>query len=566
MKISLSVLTILLQPFHQTAVVFTDAFSLASPARVSRPAFVASSSPNTKLGATQLSQEVDQDVKVFKELSSSEDKEIRVGFQFKHMPPNSMTNVEESVTRTCADMSARVYHMSTLEEFTFVAEEKDIDGYIYDTHSDLDSVLPRFAVSIVGSTMILAWRGSSTAGNWISDANLPPVTSSRWGGVSKNLRAHAGFFAFAENDICTHEAKIVEMMKQNEITEVIMTGHSLGGGIASVAHVLIEGQLQQEGTIWAKYKTELLDTKGKEFSVKSVVFSAPSSIVDDSNGDSMTTDFLDKISSNACNIVYSQDVVPRIPGNMKFLNDMVDDLVPQVTEGLRGQFGGLKGAAAGIAINYLDDNWESTFTSLKNNTSFKDLMSVAGKYQHYGNIIYYANDTAVPQKFKDYGNSVADAPDDIPSFNAISWRKSLNVIGESAVNHLCTVSGPGLSDFESVPEKDRASRLYWIHQRAILKNKNDFGDRVRVSGLNDSISKAKELLTLPSMGAVVVWDKEDMYDGEGWLYVKHDVPRYSKDAKLEKNGFFTDLQCSTFFRSASLLDLVDKGDHILAGN
>ena len=76
--------------------------------------------------------------------------------------------------------------------------------------------------------MILAWRGSSTAGNWISDANLPPVISCRWSGVSKNLRAHAGFFSFAESDICTHETKLLELMKQNEITEMIMTGHSLG--------------------------------------------------------------------------------------------------------------------------------------------------------------------------------------------------------------------------------------------------------------------------------------------------------------------------------------------------
>ena len=203
--------------------------------------------------------------------------------------------------------------------------------------------------------------------------------------------------------------------------------------------------------------------------------------------------------------MYSQDVVPRVFGNMKFLNGMVDDLVPQVTEDLRGKFNGLfLGTAAGLAINYLDKNWESSFATLKNNTSFKELMSVAGKYQHYGNIIYYANDTAVPQKFKDYGNSVTGAPDGIPSFNEISWTKSLNVIGESTVNHLCTVSGPGLSDFESVPEKDRASRLYWIHQRAILKNKNDFGERVRVSGLDDCIAKAKEHLVLPSMGAVVV--------------------------------------------------------------
>ena len=161
MKIPLSILTILLQPFHDTVVVFTDAFSLASPGRAPRPAFVTSSS-NTKLGQTELSQEVEQDVKVFKELGSSEDEsEIRVGFQFKHMPPSSMTNVEESLTRTCADMSARVYHMSTLEEFTFVAEEKDVDGCIYDTHNDLDPV------SVAKVCSLSRWINHDSCMAWI---------------------------------------------------------------------------------------------------------------------------------------------------------------------------------------------------------------------------------------------------------------------------------------------------------------------------------------------------------------------------------------------------------------
>jgi len=494
--------------------------------------------------------------------SEDDDKDIQAGFTFKHTPPKEWTHVDDAMTRICSDMSARAYTSNSKDDFTFSRNSVNVEAVIYDDHGDLDPVLPKFAAAITGKTMILAWRGSSQLTNFISDANFPTVTSSKWGKTSKNTRVHGGFLTFVESDLNIHEEKLIQVIEEKGITELITTGHSLGGGIATIAHLAIEGQLQQEGNPWYDYKNKT--SAEKEFVVKSVAFSAPMSIANMDFNDSKTITFLDQIAANSCNIIYAFDPVPHGFGNMSFIEDLVKNAIPQISTMATDAVPWV----LGFATRFVDveERLEKRFDALMKQKELQDVLPIMEKYHHYGNVIQYENDAAEPKKYKSYTDGKTGDDD----FKNIKWQKSLHVIRDATVYHLCTVRGPGLSMFESVPDEFRTSRLHWLHEHSILIGKNNVGNPIPVDDWEDCLIKTKENLVLPSMGAVVEWEREPsnipMQERKGTLYIKSDIPKQSENADLETDGggfiFTSKLRATTFWRSSGLVDLQEGSDKI----
>lgn len=494
---------------------------------------------------------------------NSDDKDIQIGFTFKHTPPKSMTHVDEAITRICSDMSARAYFLKNFDDFSFSSNGRNVEAIIYDDQGDLNAALPTFAASVTGTTMILAWRGSSPYTNFVSDLNYPPVTSSKWGKITKNIRVHGGFLPFVENDFNIHEEKLLQVMEDKGITELIMTGHSLGGGIATVAQLSVEGQLQTAGNVWSDYKDKLA-AAGKQFMVKTVAFSAPMAIVNTDINDAKTNAFMDQIAANSCNIIYDMDPVPHLPGNMKFLDDMVKNVIPQVSKEANDTVPWILGFTTWIID--VEDKLGGVLNKVKSSKDFNDILVILKKFHHYGNVIHYENDAALPKKYKSYTDGKTGDDD----FKKIEWQKSLHVIKDATVNHLCTCRGPGLSKHDSIPEEKRSSRLHWLNEHAILEGKNDVGEPIKVNGWEDCLKKTKENLVSPCMGAVVEWATEPsdkpMQEREGLLYIKSDIPKYSENADLETDGggflFSRKLRATTFWRNVGLVDLKEGSDKI----
>ena len=49
-----------------------------------------------------------------------------------------------------------------------------------------------------------------------------------------------------------HEDAIVGLIEKHKVERAFFTGHSLGGGMANVAHLIVRGQLKKAGSPWAK--------------------------------------------------------------------------------------------------------------------------------------------------------------------------------------------------------------------------------------------------------------------------------------------------------------------------
>ena len=167
------------------------------------------------------------------------------------------------------------------------------------------------------------------------------------------------------------------------IKTIILTGHSLGGGLAQVAHLFLK--------LSPLYG--LVDAC-EEVDIRTVAFSAPMTTFLN-KPDGATTDFLEKfIEPKMCNIVFNTDIVPRAYGNLRFINSFVNAFLNDESRG-------------GEKANDLADSFVNVVVkTFKNN---EEAVEQAESYRHVGKLIYYEDATATPVVYVDGGFS-GDGP------------------------------------------------------------------------------------------------------------------------------------------------------------
>ena len=81
---------------------------------------------------------------------------------------------------------------------------------------------------------------------------MPLLAATRWSGETKQTRAHGAYVNLVEDTFARHEDAIVALARLHKVKRAFFTGHSLGGGLANVAHLCVRGQLKKAGSPWAK--------------------------------------------------------------------------------------------------------------------------------------------------------------------------------------------------------------------------------------------------------------------------------------------------------------------------
>ncbi len=493
--------------------------------------------------------------KVSEEIEEESGSKDTVGFKFKYSPKKEDTGVDEAITKLAAALSGQIYGVAKIEDFDLSQPNLKVENVLFDNHDVLSVVSPYFAGVVADSTMVIGWRGTTDdIMNIITDVNVTPATSARWSNVSTDIKVHGGFHPIVENDFCRWESTIIELMEKHGITELITTGHSLGGGIATVAHLAIEGDLLKEKSVWKDY-ADKLKSQGKEFKVRCIAFSAPSSIFNVAAPDNaVVNDFLKKVEDTSCNIIYSTDPVPRLPGYLEFIDTLVRELIPEVKAEVKQSFGFL--GSVGARFVDLVAGYE---TLVKNQKPLVDAMQYC---RHVAKIIYYENDAVEPIRLKDYGVlGHGGTPNGIKNFRDIKWEETPDVMGSIMTTHSCTVRGPGLG--YNIPEDLVVAKLYTMHNRALLEKEPDVA-KVEVDGWEDCRKKAKEHFVFPFMGGYVDWADEPKnklpHDRKGILHVKASVAKASSDAEWVKSrGMFgrQQVEHSALWRTPALADKVD---------
>ena len=155
-----------------------------------------------------------------------------------------------------------------------------------------------------------------------------------------------------------------------------------------------------------------------------------------------TEAFIDEINENSCNLIYSNDPIPRAYAHLTFMNDFLDNaiskLLPYLAKEKKLKPGLVKIIFTRIIRNKKND--------LLKKEMIADMVSVMDEYIHPGNIVYYKSAQSEPCVLKDYGEYDQSCLS-IGRFRSYParYRPSKDPLGEVNGWHLDIVMGPGLS-------------------------------------------------------------------------------------------------------------------------
>ena len=136
---------------------------------------------------------------------------------------------------------------------------------------------------------------------------------------------HGAFNNLVENTFSLHEDAIVDLIATHNVKRVFFTGHSLGGGLANVAHLVVRGQLALgqagllgSGSPWTNPKLDKVDWLACTFAAPATIVRPPA-----------VTPLIKELDASSYNIVYGCDIVPRA-AMLAFLGNVLEIVVPQI--------------------------------------------------------------------------------------------------------------------------------------------------------------------------------------------------------------------------------------------
>jgi len=270
---------------------------------------------------------------------------------------------------------------------------------VYDNGDLLKDTTPPMAVVKVGATLVLVWcgtRASKRPMDIIIDAAFAPVASKAWYESYPDVRVQGGMLALMEDSLTRSKQDIIEFATEYKIEKLVLTGHSLGGGMAQIAHLYFQGELEKgKSSEWEKLFSQTAD-----FKIETFAFAAPMTTVNvnSKEHESASSNFIERVGSNMTNFIFKMDVVPRAYG---FLLYILDVIIFQVESG--GAIASLTGVprflvriiAGPIGIaDFLEK-----FLKAAKYKGFRDVMR---SFRHIGKIVYY-KDLETPKLMKDKG-------------------------------------------------------------------------------------------------------------------------------------------------------------------
>jgi hypothetical protein len=129
--------------------------------------------------------------------------------------------------------------------------------------------------------------------------------------------------------------------------------------------------------------------------------------------------------------------VPRAYADLGFLNDLVEDAIPQVAKSIKVP--GIFKWAFGLQQK-ISEAIQSTITKEE------ALIEVAAYFRHIGKVIYYKSHDAAPEVYIDKGAFYRKPEGSNQKlFRDIKYVASNDVIKSAKDNHLFLVTGPGLA-------------------------------------------------------------------------------------------------------------------------
>jgi len=354
---------------------------------------------------------------------------------FGFVPTKEMTGVEPHITRLCATISKQLYNLKSKDQFKVSTKDNKGELVIFNNHKPIALATPPFAAVVSGDTMILGWRGTDPEGvfDLLNDVACSPQSNIAWRQHAKNVKVQGAMTSIVLNDIALHENEIIAEIKARgakgtPIKEIVCTGQSLGGGCCQIGHLVIRAQMGEEHSPWHELNG---------INVRSVGFCAPMTIVLLDDAPSHTDDFVEALDENSCNMVFSNDIIPRTYGYLSFVEDFINNSLNDVTDKipvpkLAKVIFDVKGK--------LEDGIEGALDA----STVKNIVEVISQYRHLGKLVYYETEDSKPRVLQDMGAFYQNSKKKRDIFRDIKYKRvgspadefmnwHMSIIGEGEV-------------------------------------------------------------------------------------------------------------------------------------
>ena len=143
--------------------------------------------------------------------------------------------------------------------------------------------------------------------------------------MTKEITAHGAFTNLVENTFSRHEDAIVALVQKKRkgykpVTRAFITGHSLAGGMANVAHLFVKAGAKKADSPWAELAGKV--------TWLACTFASPVSIVRLYGSDNIPPLIVD-LDASSYNVVYGCDAVPRITF-LKYVGALLEIAGPEI--------------------------------------------------------------------------------------------------------------------------------------------------------------------------------------------------------------------------------------------
>mmetsp|Transcript_14361 Transcript_14361/g.21089 ORF Transcript_14361/g.21089 Transcript_14361/m.21089 type:complete len:408 (+) Transcript_14361:92-1315(+) len=374
----------------------------------------------------------------------------KVNRPINNLPPEEFIgkNINRAELKLCASLSQLVYQrdiysrkgfqkrLDDLEEIKEAFPDVDLDVRWFSNGVSIGKNLfserltlndPTFVGVVVDDTLVLCFRGTISVRDLLEEAKFESIIPKRW--KVKGLEIQQRHSEMVDSYLRSHGNDIKKYLTgkfmddpgkkwdgktmQTPIKKVICTGHSLGGGLAQVAHLY----LTAPGAKWNVRDSACVET---------IAFSAPMTIAVKDDLDEGTEQFLEEdIKPAMRNIVFKDDVIPRIASNFGFLNSFLNEFD---NDDLLG----------GVARKFAEPLVELCRNVLV------DKKDELGCYCHIGKLIYYDNYDAAPKMYEDWIAKHRRLEED-NDFKTLSYDKPEGRVADTAFSQHMALIKPGLA-------------------------------------------------------------------------------------------------------------------------
>ncbi|CAE7740685.1 unnamed protein product, partial [Symbiodinium sp. CCMP2456] len=167
-----------------------------------------------------------------------------------------------------------------------------------------DNLHSRIGFAVSQGVAVVAWRGSKTLVELGTDAGFSPSLCHLWFDLTDQIQAHGAMMAVIEHDFLVFRKRLAARLSALEVGRLVFSGHSLGAGLAQIAHLALLGE-QHAGRF-------------SNLVVQSVAFASPMVFFVAADITEATQSVLQELFDSSVNYILHNDATPRMPGLPEF--------------------------------------------------------------------------------------------------------------------------------------------------------------------------------------------------------------------------------------------------------